>query len=152
MIRVADYILKRIADEGVKHLFYVPGGQCVYLMDALRRSESLQGVGMHHEQAVAMAALSYSLYNNNLGACLVTTGCAGTNTLTGVLHAWQDSIPMIVVSGQQSYDQTVKASGLPLRQVGIQEADIETTVQLITKYLVTIANPEEIAYHIDKAL
>ena len=152
MIRVADYILKRIADEGVKHLFYVPGGQCVYLMDALRRSESLQGVGMHHEQAVAMAALSYSLYNNNLGACLVTTGCAGTNTLTGVLHAWQDSIPMIVVSGQQSYDQTVKASGLPLRQVGIQEADIETIVKPITKYVVTISNAEEIAYHMDKAL
>ena len=152
MIRVADYILKRIADEGVKHLFYVPGGQCVYLMDALRRSESLQGVGMHHEQAVAMAALSYSLYNNNLGACLVTTGCAGTNTLTGVLHAWQDSIPMIVVSGQQSYDQTVKASGLPLRQVGIQEADIETIVKPITKYVVTISNAEEIAYHMNKAL
>ena len=152
MIRVADYILKRIADEGVKHLFYVPGGQCVYLMDALRRSESLQGVGMHHEQAVAMAALSYSLYNNNLGACLVTTGCAGTNTLTGVLHAWQDSIPMIVVSGQQSYDQTIKASGLPLRQVGIQEADIETIVKPITKYVVTISNAEEIAYHMDKAL
>lgn len=152
MIRVADYILKRIADEGVKHLFYVPGGQCVYLMDALRRSEELEGVGMHHEQAVAMAALSYSVYNNNLGACLVTTGCAGTNTLTGILHAWQDSIPMIVVSGQQPYDQTVKASGLPLRQVGIQEADTETIVKPITKYAVTISNAEEIAYHMDKAL
>lgn len=152
MIRVADYILKRIAEEGVKHLFYVPGGQCVYLMDALRRSESLTGIGMHHEQAVAMAALSYSLYNNNLGACLVTTGCAGTNTLTGVLHAWQDSIPMIVVSGQQPYDQTVKASGLPLRQVGIQEADTETLVKPITKYVVTVSNAEEIAYHMDKAL
>ena len=152
MIRVADYILKRIADEGVKHLFYVPGGQCVYLMDALRRSEEITGVGMHHEQAAAMAALSYSLYNNDFGACLVTTGCAGTNTLTGVLHAWQDSIPMIVVSGQQSYDQTVKASGLPLRQVGIQEADTETIVKPITKYAVTISDANEIAYHMDKAI
>ena len=152
MIRVADYILKRIADEGVSHLFYVPGGQCVYLMDALRRSEDITGIGMHHEQAVAMAALSYSLYNNNFGACLVTTGCAGTNTLTGILHAWQDSIPMIVVSGQQSYDQTVKASGLPLRQVGIQEADTETIVKPITKYAVTISDANEIAYHMDKAI
>lgn len=152
MIRVADYILKRIADEGVKHLFYVPGGQCVYLMDALRRSEEITGVGMHHEQAVAMAALSYSLYNNDFGACIVTTGCAGTNTLTGVLHAWQDSIPMMVVSGQQPYDQTVKASGLPLRQVGIQEADTETIVKPITKYAVTISDASEIAYHMDKAI
>ena len=152
MLRVADYILKRIAEEGVGHVFYVPGGQCVYLMDALRRSEEIQGIGMHHEQACAMAALSYSLYNNNLGACIVTTGCAGTNTLTGVLHAYQDSIPMIIVSGQQSYDQTVKASGLPLRQVGIQEADIETIAKPITKYVVTVSNAEEIAYHMDKAL
>ena len=152
MIRVADYIIKRIYDEGVAHLFYVPGGQCVYLCDALRRSEDVLGISMHHEQACAMAALSYSLYNNNFGACLVTTGCAGTNTLTGVLHAWQDSIPMIVISGQQSYDQTVKASGLPLRQVGIQEADTETIVKPITKYAVTASDANEIAYHMDKAI
>ncbi|MBE5923182.1 MAG: thiamine pyrophosphate-binding protein [Lachnospiraceae bacterium] len=152
MIRVADYIIKRISEQGVKHLFYVPGGQCVFLCDALRRSEEVEGISMHHEQSCAMAALSYALYNNTLGACLVTTGCAGTNTMTGILHAWQDSIPMIVVSGQQSYDQTVKASGLPLRQVGIQEADTETIVSPITKYAVTVSDAEDIAYHIDKAL
>ena len=129
MIRVADYIMKRIADEGVKDLFYVPGGQCVFLCDALRRSEELNAVSCHHEQAAAMAALAYSEYTNNFGACLVTTGCAGTNTLTGVLHAWQDSIPMIIVSGQQSYARTIKASGLPLRQVGVQEADIEAMLK-----------------------
>ncbi len=152
MIRVADYVMKRIYGEGVEHLFYVPGGQCVYLMDALRRTEELQGVGMHHEQSAAMAALTYAKYNQKLGACLVTTGCAGTNTLTGVLHAWQDSVPCIVISGQQSYGQTIKASGLPLRQVGVQEADIETLVKPITKYVVTISDAKEIAYHLDKAL
>lgn len=152
MIRVADYIIKRIAEEGVKQLFYVAGGQCVYLCDALRRSEDITPVAMHHEQACAMAALSYSEYTNNFGACLVTTGCAGTNTLTGVLHAWQDSIPMIVISGQQNYENTIKASGLPLRQVGIQEADTERIVSPITKYAVTVPSAEEIAYHIDKAI
>ncbi len=60
MIRVADYIMKRIADEGVEQLFYVPGGQCVYLCDALRRSEEITPVSCHHEQAAAMAALAYS--------------------------------------------------------------------------------------------
>ena len=152
MIRVADYILKRIADEGVKHLFYVPGGQCVYLCDALRRCEAITPVSCHHEQAAAMAALAYSEYTNNFGACLVTTGCAGTNTLTGVLHAWQDSIPMIIVSGQQNYENTVKASGLPLRQMGIQEADTERIVAPITKYAITVPDASEIAYHMDKAI
>ncbi len=152
MIRVADYIMKRIADEGVKDLFYVPGGQCVYLCDALRRSEELNAVSCHHEQAAAMAALAYSEYTNNFGACLVTTGCAGTNTLTGVLHAWQDSIPMIIVSGQQSYARTIKATGLPLRQVGVQEADIEAIAAPLTKYVVTVPDAKSIAYHMDKAI
>lgn len=152
MIRVADYIMKRIAEEGVDQLFYVSGGQCVYLCDALRRSEQINPVAMHHEQAAAMAALSYSEYTNNFGACLVTTGCAGTNTLTGVLHAWQDSIPMIVISGQQSYENTIKGVGYPYRQIGIQEADTERIVTPITKYAVTVPDASEIAFHIDKAI
>lgn len=152
MIRVADYIMKRIYEAGVKHLFYVPGGQCVYLTDALRRSSDIQGIGMHHEQAAAMAALSYALINENLGACLVTTGCAGTNTMTGVLHAWQDSIPCIFISGQQNYSQTIKASGLPLRSVGVQEADTETIMKPITKFAVTVESEDKIGYYIDKAI
>lgn len=152
MIRLADYIMERIYDEGVRHLFYVPGGQCVYLTDALRRKEGLEAISVHHEQAAAMAALSYSLYNENFGACLVTTGCAGTNTITGVLHAWQDSIPCIFISGQQSVNQTIAYSGLPLRQVGIQEADIVTIVSSITKYAVMITEAESIAYYLDKAI
>lgn len=152
MIRLADYIMERIYDEGVRHMFYVPGGQCVYLTDALRRKDGMEAISVHHEQAAAMAALSYSLYNENFGACLVTTGCAGTNTITGVLHAWQDSIPCIFISGQQSYNQTIAYSGLPLRQVGIQEADIISIVDSITKYAVMITNAEEIAYQLDKAI
>ena len=152
MIRVADYIMKRIYEEGIQHLFYVPGGQCVYLTDALRRNNNIQGVAMHHEQAAAMAALSYALINENLGACLVTTGCAGTNTMTGVLHAWQDSIPCIFISGQQSYHQTIKASGLPLRAVGVQEADTETIMKPITKFAVTVESEDKIGYYMDKAI
>lgn len=152
MIRVADYIIKRIHEAGAGHVFYVSGGQCVYLTDALRRSEDVEAVAMHHEQAAAMAALTYALYNDNFGACLVTTGCAGTNTMTGLLHAWQDSIPCIFLSGQQSYDQTVKASGLPLRQVGVQEADTERIVKPLTKFAVTVESADRIAWYLDQAL
>ena len=152
MIRVADYIVQRIQEEGVNHIFYVPGGQCVYLTDALRRNQNVEGISMHHEQAAAMAALTYASYNENFGACMVTTGCAGTNTMTGLLHAWQDSIPCIFISGQQNYNQTIKESGLPLRQIGIQEADIETIVKPLTKYAVTVDKAEDIVYHVDKAI
>lgn len=152
MIRVADYIMARIQEAGVKHLFYVPGGQCVYLTDALRRNEGLESISVHHEQTAAMAALSYAKYNGKLGACLVTTGCAGTNTLTGVLHAWQDSVPTIFISGQQNTEQTIAYSGLPLRQVGVQEADIVTLVSPITKYAVMLTDASEAGWHLDKAL
>ena len=152
MIRVADYIMKRLEQEGIRHLFYVPGGQCVYLTDALRRSENIKGISMHHEQSVAMAALSYGQYNERLGAGLVTTGCAGTNTLTGVLHAWQDSIPCIFISGQQNVEQTTANSELELRQIGVQEANIVKLVSTITKYAVMLTKPDEVAYQLDKAL
>lgn len=151
MIRVADYVMKRLEEMGVESLFYVPGGQCVFLMDALRRSEKIRGIAMHHEQSVSMAALSYAEYAGGLGAGVVTTGCGGTNTLTGLLHAWQDSIPMIIISGQQNYHQTIKASGLPLRQVGIQETDIETIVKPITKFAKTVEDAQKIAYYLDQA-
>ena len=159
MIRVADYIMKRIVEEGVSHLFYVPGGQCVYLMDALRRAQEagdLTSISTHHEQAAAYAAIAYSQYTRNLGACLVTTGCAGTNTMTGLLHAWQDSIPCVFISGQQNVDQTTHAyrekTGITLRQIGVQEADIVRLVEPVTKYAVMLTDPNEVAYEVDKAI
>lgn len=155
MIRVADYIMTRLIEEGVTSLFYVPGGQCVYLMDALRRAEeagAMKGIGTHHEQAAAYAAIAYSQYTDNLGACLVTTGCAGTNTMTGVLHAWQDSIPVIFISGQQNVEQTTHASDLDLRQIGVQEADIVKLVSPITKYAVMLTDAVSAAYELDKAI
>ncbi len=159
MIRVADYIIKRIAEEGVKHLFYVPGGQCVYLMDAVRRAEEaneITSISTHHEQAAAYAAIAYSQHTKNLGACLVTTGCAGTNTMTGLLHAWQDSIPCIFISGQQAPEQTTheyfKKTGVRLRQIGVQEADIVQLVQPITKSAVMLTDPADVAYEVDRAI
>ncbi|MBQ7678429.1 MAG: thiamine pyrophosphate-binding protein [Butyrivibrio sp.] len=152
MIRVADYVMKRLTEEGVRHLFYVPGGQCVFLMDALRRAEDLTGIGVHHEQAAAMAAIAYSQYREHLGACLVTTGCAGTNTMTGVLHAWQDSLACIFISGQQAPEHTTHCSDLPLRQIGVQEADIVRLVEPITKYAHMLTNPKEVGIVMDRAI
>ena len=79
---------------------------------------------MHHEQAAAYAAFAYSQYMGKLGACLVSTGCAGTNALTGVLNAWQDGVPCVFISGQNKLDETSRYTGIPLRTYGQQEADI----------------------------
>ncbi len=152
MIRVADYLWRRIAQEDVKHVFMLSGGGAMHLNDALGRNQTLTSVCNHHEQACAMAAEGYARINGNLGVACVTTGPGGTNTLTGVLGQWLDSIPALYVSGQVRADVTVASTGLPLRQLGDQEADIVSIVKSITKYATMVTDPFSIRYHCERAL
>lgn len=151
-MRVCDYIADFVYNLGVKHVFMVSGGGMMYLSDGLTKHPSLYTVCTHHEQAAAMAAVSYAKYTRNLGVCYVTTGCGGTNTITGVLNAWQDNVPCLFISGQDNVSRTVRNSKLPLRQFGVQEADIVSIVQPITKYSVMVTDPYEIKYHLQKAV
>jgi len=151
-IRMVDYLIDEIYNAGAKHMFFVPGTGCMFLTDALARKNELVAVSMHHEQAAGMAALSYAKYNETIGACVVTTGCGGTNAVTALLHAWQDSVPCIFISGQASRNQTIRNCGLPLRQMGRQEADIISIVDCISKYAVMINDPEKVVYEIGKCI
>jgi acetolactate synthase-1/2/3 large subunit len=106
----------------------------------------------HHEQACAMAAEAYARYSGRMAAVCVTSGPGATNTLTGVVGAWQDSLPMIVLSGQVRYEISVAKSGLPLRYRGIQEYDIVPVVKHMTKYAVMITDPRAIRKELVKAV
>lgn len=129
-MNVSEYIWKRLHSEGVTHVFTLSGGGCMHLTDALGRS-GITVVPMHHEQACAFAAMSYSRAKpGNLGVCLVTSGPGGTNAITGVAAAWMDSIPMLVISGNVSTDQSAQPG---VRQRGFQEFDIITAVESFTK-------------------
>jgi acetolactate synthase-1/2/3 large subunit len=153
-MRLADYAMSFVAQQGVKHVFLVTGGGAMHLNDALARCADLTFVCNHHEQASAIAAESYSKASNNLGVALVTTGPGGTNAITGVVGAWLDSTPMLVISGQvKRADRMYRPDGTPLgvRQRGSQEVDIVSLVKPITKYAVTIEDPESIRYHLEKA-
>lgn len=151
-MRVADYIVKFIC-ETVKcdHIFLVTGGGMMFLSDAVACNSSVNAVCTHHEQAAAMAAVGYAKYTNKFGCAMVTTGCGGTNAITGLLNAWQDGAKVIFISGQVKRKQTIRSSGLPLRQFGVQEADIVEIVKPITKYAVMVEEPQSIAYHLEKA-
>ncbi len=152
MIRVADYIMERLYAEDVKHVFMVTGRGALFLSDAVARHKELTGVSVHHEQAGAYAAVAYAQYNDKLGACLVSTGCAGTNALTGVLSAWQDGIPCVFISGQNMLQETSHYTGIPLRTFGQQEADIIPIVESVTKYATMITDSKQIVYEMEKAL
>lgn len=151
-MRVADYVADTLYQLGVEDVFIVTGGGLMFMTDGLACHEKIRAVPCLHEQAAAMAAIAYAQYRENYGACYVTTGCGGTNTVTGVLHAWQDHIPVVYVSGQCNREEMMTIAKAPVRAIGQQEADIVSIVKSITKYSITIMDPEDTVYHVEKAL
>lgn len=150
--KVSDYIADHIAEWGIRDVFTVTGGGAMHMNDAFGHNKKLHCTYQHHEQACAMAAEAYTRVDNRLAAVCVTTGPGATNAITGILGGWMDSIPMLVFSGQARYATTVPSTGLKLRSMGIQECNIVPVVESLTKYAVTVIDPKEIRYHLEKAL
>jgi len=148
-IKLSDYVIQRIAQE-VKHIFMIAGGGCMHLVDSVGRCQEIEYICNLHEQACAIAADAYGQYTNNLGVALVTTGPGGTNAVTGVAGAWCDSTPCLFISGQVKRADSLAGKGV--RQMGFQEIDIISIVRPITKYAVTITEPETIKHHLEKAV
>lgn len=149
MIKVSDYIASFIISQGVKDVFMITGGGAMHLNDSIGTNPKLRYVCCHHEQSLAMAGEVYSRING-FAVVNVTTGPGGTNALTGVLGAWLDSIPMLVISGQvRTQVMGSKLGGL--RQLGVQEMNIIEVASPMTKYAVVVSDPNLIAYHLEKA-
>jgi acetolactate synthase-1/2/3 large subunit len=140
-----------LENKGVKHAFTITGGGAMFLNDAFALSKKIKGIFNHHEQACAMAAVGYSKTTNEVAVVVPTTGCGGTNTITGILDAWQDSNKVFVVSGNVNKKETTYCSNIPLRKFGVQEANIVEIIKPITKYAIMVTDPNTIAYHLEKA-
>ena len=152
MIRLADYVMRSLADWGVRHIFLVTGGGAMHLNDAMGREGRIRYICHHHEQAAAMAAEGYSRVTGKPGVVSVTTGPGGMNALNGVFGAWTDSVPMLVISGQVKRETCMASLRINgLRQLGDQEIDIVRMVEGITKYAVMVNDPERIRYHLERA-
>ena len=152
MIRVTDYIADYVVKIWVQDTFLVTGAGMMFLSDGLAINSKLRHYCVHHEQTVAMAAVGYAKLKNNLGVAYVSTGCGGTNAITGLLHAYQDNTPVLFISWQVKISNTTRASWLKLRGYGIQETDIISIVEPLSKYAEIIMNPNDIAYHLEKAV
>lgn len=151
-IKLSDYIAKRLKEVyHVKRFFMVSGGGAMHLNDSLGRY--IPYIANHHEQASAIAAEGYARVNQELAVVNVTTGPGGLNCLNGVFGQWTDSVPVLYISGQVKYT-TMLAScpEISLRQLGDQEVDIVSVVKPLTKYAFTVTEPDEIKYHLDKAV
>jgi acetolactate synthase-1/2/3 large subunit len=132
-MKLSDYVAEKLVEVGIKHVFMVTGGGAMHLNHSFGTNKNLDCIFNHHEQACAIAAESYYRLNNQLAVANVTSGPGGTNAITGVYGAFVDSIGMLIISGQVKIETTVRSTGLPLRQYGDQELDIEELVRPITK-------------------
>ena len=151
MVKVCDYVAEFISKKSVDTVFSIPGGGCIFLSDSFARNKDIKMVVNHHEQGCALAAEGYARITNNLGVCLVTSGPGGSNAWTGTLCSYQDSVPVMVISGNVNREMTTNYTESDLRQLGDQEFNTVKTVSTFTKYAVQVNDPLTIKYHLERA-
>lgn len=151
-IKLSNYVADFLVENGIDTTFMITGGGAMHLDDALGHKEGMHCVFNHNEQGCSVAAEGYTRLTGKLAAVCVTSGPGGTNAITGVLGGWLDSIPMFILSGQVKRETTTWSTDVPLRQLGDQEYQIVESVKPMTKYAVMVTEPNEIAYHLEKAL
>ncbi len=148
-MKLSDYVFSYLRDMGTDTVFTLTGGGIMHLVDSLGNS-SIKYVCCHHEQAASIAAQAYGMHHEQPGVCLVTTGPGGTNALTGLAAAYVDSTPVIFISGQVKRADFASLRGV--RQFGAQENDIVSMAKSVAKYAVTVQEPDDIAYEMEKAV
>jgi acetolactate synthase-1/2/3 large subunit len=151
-MRLADYVLNTLADYGVDTVFMVTGRGALFLTDAVAKCKRLRPICVHHEQAAAYAAAARAQLHNRLSLCLVSTGCAATNTITGLLSAYQDGLPVVFISGQNVLKETTYFTGHKIRTYGQQEANIIDIVKSVTKYAAMVTNPCDVRRQLEEAI
>ena len=152
MIKLSDFIAKRLKElYNTEYVFMVSGGGAMHLNDSF--GKYIKYVCNHHEQACAIAAEGYARLNQKLAVVNITTGPGGLNCLNGVFGQWTDSVPVLYISGQVKTSTTLASCpDINLRQLGDQEVDIVSVVKSLTKYAVTLTDPYDIEYILDKAV
>ena len=149
-MKLSDYVMERVARTGVRHVFMLPGGGCMHLVDSLGRCADLEYIVNLHEQGCSVAAEAHAQFTGSIGAALVTTGPGGINALTGVAAAWLDSTPLLMISGQVKRADFASRCGV--RQMGFQEIDIVAMVRPITKFAAVVDDPAQIRRIMDQAI
>ena len=150
MMKLSDYTTEFLVNHGVNTFFLASGGGIMYLLDSIGRNPGAQYYCNYHEQACAVAAEGYVRMTGRLAACMGTTGPGATNLLSGIMAAWIDSVPLLAISGQVRSDLIADYS--KVRQVGPQEGNVVAMAGPVTKYAVSVRDPNTIRYHLERAL
>jgi len=149
-VKVSEQIAEALEYLGIKHAFGIIGAGNVHLFEAISRRGFTEIVCVHHEQAACMAVQTYYRTNGCLSVALLTTGAGSTNGVTGVVSAWADSIPCLVIAGNENSKFTYPEN--PLRMWGVQGYDSCQMVSQVTKYAHRVTQPEQVVYELEKAV
>jgi acetolactate synthase-1/2/3 large subunit len=120
----ADGIVAAMERCGVRTVFGIPGLHISHLYEALSKTSGIRHVLMRHEQGAGFAADGYARVSGEAGVCVTTTGPGATNTLTPLMEAYADSIPVVVLAGQIDADLIGLEKGL-LHEISDQAAMFE---------------------------
>ena len=150
-MKVSDYIVHFYHQKGLDTCFCVTGGGAMHFNDSFGHSNLFTNIYTHHEQAAAMAAEGYARIKSIPAIVSVTSGPGATNAITGVYGAWQDSIPMIVLSGQMKSSTISQSTPAEVRYLGFQESNIIPMIKTITKYSAVVLDIRDLKYHLEKS-
>jgi acetolactate synthase I/II/III large subunit len=139
---VAEMIVRCLENEGVTHVFGIPGEENIYLLDALARS-SIRYVLVRHEQAASFMAEVYGRLTGVAGVCSATLGPGAINLVLGVADAMTNSTPVVALSAQVGMNRAFKESH--------QGVDLVSMFNPVTKWSALVATPEAVPEMIRKA-
>lgn len=150
-MNVSEYIFDYYNKKGVDTVFMITGGQAMYLDDAVAKNKNYSVICHHNEQACTMSADAYGRITNRPAIALVTAGPGSVNAMNGVVGAYTDSSPMIVVSGQANLSFVQYEEKTNIRQYGIQGINIRSMVEGLVKYFKTIDDVTKLSYYLEEA-
>jgi len=148
-MKISDYIADFLVSHGIDVIFTISGGFIGPILNSI--NGKIKYYCFNHEQAAAMAADGYYRVSKKPACLLITNGPGSSNTITGVIGAFQDSIPIFIISGNVPFKQGIHSQELPLRQLGIQEVNIIPIINSITKYSKYITDKNEIPKELQNA-
>ena len=155
-MKVNDYIAQTLHDIGITKVYGLVGGSTAGLNDGFINNPNIEFIAFHHEQGAGHAAVGSARTNNKLAVCNVTAGCGVTNAMTSLLNAYEESVPVLFLSGNTAMANQAKyinrSKGIHIRKYGIQDLDAHRTVEHISKYAVAIERAEDVPYELGKAI
>ena len=155
-MKVNDYIAQTLNNIGVTKVYGLVGGSTAGLNDGFINHPNIEFIAFHHEQGAGHAAVGSARTNNKIAVCNVTAGCGVTNAMTSLLNAYEESAPVLFLSGNTAMANQAKyinrSKGIHIRKYGIQDLDAHRTVEHISKYAVAIERAEDVPYELGKAL